>query len=252
MNSLRSIILTLLLSVGSPVLASITLSESIQTFHVALDLGTPLERVLRDELGDHYSDARVVLTGAIASTPGDVADIIRIAIDEGVLADDIAAQCETMLNQRQLIELIRVSLGERIDPAPVIRRCFIYVPNSEVSDLLALAINNSTPGQIERVLEAAFQALSTEVADPFALVKEGVLRSNAFTVEGIEYAEEVDDLVTEIRLQDVLEVVVAEEGNNIDEIAEVDTPPPEAGGGDEGGGTDGGGTDGGEPPMSDS
>ena len=47
-------------------------------------------------------------------------------------------------------------------------------------------------------------------------------------------------------------MVVAEEGNNIDEIAEVDTPPPEAGGGDEVGGTDGGGTDGGEPPMSDS
>jgi len=96
-----------------------------------------------------------------------------------------------------------------------------------MSDLLAHAINNSTPGQIERVLEAAFQALATEVADPFALVKEGVLRSNAFTVQGIEYAEEIDDLVTEVCLQDLLEVVVSEEGNNIDEIADADAPPPD-------------------------
>lgn len=227
MKTLRLFTFATLLSLGLPGMASITLSESIQTFHEALDRGASLESILRSEIGDHYGEAATVLTGAIASTPGDVAEIVRIAIDEGVLADDIAQQCETMLNQRQLVELIRVSLGERIDAEPIIRRCFAYIPYSQVSELLAFAINNSTPGRIESVLEAAFQALANEVADPFALVKEGVLRSNAFTVEGIEFAEDIDDLVTEIRLQDVLEVVASEEGANIAEIADADAPPPD-------------------------
>lgn len=226
MKSLSRIALVCWLSLSHSSLAAITISETMQVFHEGIQRGKSLESILRQELKDHYSEADVVLTGAIGSTPADVADIVRIAIDEGVLVDDIAAQCDTMLNQQQLVNLIRVSLSERIDPAPIIKRCFAYIPKSQISDLLAHAINNSTPGQIERVLDAAFQALSNEVADPFALVKEGVLRSNAFTVEGIEYAEGVDDLITEIRLQDVLEVLVTEEGASIDEVADADLPPP--------------------------
>lgn len=238
MNRLRYLLATIALILSYPGSASTTVSATMESFQLARFEGAPLSQTLRKEITDHYDDARTVLTAAIGSEPGKVAEIVRIAVDEGVLSEDIAAQCDTMMNQRQLVELIRVSLGERIDAEPIIRRCLSYVPYSQLSDLLALAINNSTPGEIERVMEAAYIALADEIADPFAMVKEGVLRSNAFTVEGIEYAEEIDDLVTEIQLQDILEVVVTEEGTDVDEIADVDAPPPEPGGG--------------EPPFSDS
>lgn len=231
-------------------MANTSVSATMLSFQLARFEGEPLSQTLRREIADHYEEARIVLTAAIGSQPGKVAEIVRIAVDEGVLADDIAAQCDTMMNQHQLEALIRVSLSERIDAVPIIRRCLAYMPYSQLSDLLALAINNSTPGQIERVMEAAYIALADDIADPFSMVKEGILRSNAFTVEGIEHAEEIDSLITEIQLQDVLEVVVSEEGTDVDQIADVDAPPPEPGDGGSVGGNAGG--DGVEPPFSDS
>ncbi len=226
MNIFRLVTLLVLLALNTSGMAAITLSETMQAFHSQMSSGTPLENILRQQLQDHYDDADVVLTGAISSTPGNTGEIVRIAIGEGVLAEDIAAQCETMLNQDQLVDLIRVAFVSRIDPEPVIRRCFSYLPGLQIPELLALAINNSTPGDIERVLQVSFLSLTGQVVDPFATVKEAVLLSNAFTVEGIEFAEDVDDLVTEIRLQDVLENATAEQFADVGEIADADAPPP--------------------------
>ncbi len=235
MNNLRLPSFVLLLLLSLPTQADVTVSASMQTFHEGIFRGASLEGLLRSQLQAHFDDAATVLTAAIGASPGKVEKIVEVAVDVGVIPDDIARQCETMMTPSQLETLIEVSLKARIDPEPILDRCLALLPASEITSLLALAINNSTPGNIEQLLRVAYLALSSEFGDPFAMVKEGVLRSNAFTITGIELAEGVDELVTEIRLQDLLETSDTEDLIIDDTASEVDVFDPEP-----------------EPPLSDS
>ena len=191
--------------------AAPTRASSVQAFHESYFSGRTVEQSLITQLRANYEDAQFILASAIASSPGSVRRIVEIAIDEGVLPIDIAAQCEDALTPEQLETLIETALNERIDPIPIIEQCLILVKESRMAGLLAIAINNSTPGQIEFVIQAAYETLMSVSSDPFTLVKTGILQSTAFTVLGLDTTEGIEDLLTEIRLQDNLENLVIDE-----------------------------------------
>ena len=226
-----SLLVSLLLGtvLSTPLSAAPPLSSSVQEFQENHVYGNPLIQSLVSQLKANYDDAMEILASAIASSPGSIGKIIKVAINEGVLPVDIAAQCETALTAKQLRTLITTALNERIDPVPIVERCLILVDEAEIPDLLAIAIDNSTPGQIEFVIQAAYNSFSSNYPDPFQLVKTGVLQSNAFTVEGLDSTEGIDALLDEIKLQDMLETVEFDDATGQEETVQDDfeSPDPE-------------------------
>ena len=212
---LRGVLIALL---SVPLSAAPPLSSSMQAYHVDQGYGSPLILSLINQLEANYDDAFEILSSAVARSPGSIRQIILVAIQEGVLPNDIAAQCETSLTGEELRTLIATALNERIDGIPIIKRCLPLVEEHEVAGLLALAINNSVPGQNELLLQVAYNTLSSSYADPFQLVKAGVLQSNAFTVQGLAFTQGMDTLLDEIRLQDTLENMSLGDAAGQDEV----------------------------------
>ena len=208
-----------------PLSAAPTRASSVKAFHESYFSGQTVEQSLIVQLRANYEAARFILASAIASSPGSVRKIIEVAMDEGVLPTDIAAQCEDAITPKQLETLIKTALNESIDPIPVIEQCLVLVKESQVAGLLAIAINNSTPGQIEFIIRAAYDTLSSSYADPLQLVKTSVLQSNAFSVEGLESVEGIDGLLGEIKLQDMLENLVLDEAAGQVEVEQDDFEP---------------------------
>ena len=210
-----------------PVLAD-NLSPFIQSFHEGRERGRPLAETLAVELDRSLEDAIDILTAAIAVAPARVAEIVRVSVALGVEAEPVAAQCETALTEKQRLELVKTALGERIDARPVLERCLVLLEPSEWPGIIADAVNNSTPGQIQGVIESAYRSLAPVTDQAFFQVREGLLRSSAFAVSGLELSDDIDGLLDEIRLQDQLEVLQFDETAEVDNIADVDEfVPPE-------------------------
>ena len=98
-----------------------------------------------------------------------------------------------------------------------------------IAGLLAIAINNSSPAQIESVVRTAYDTLAPFIADPFLLIRTGLIQSNAFAVQGLEYAGDIDRLLDEIRLQDMLENLIVDDAAGQDDVNQDEfetTEPP--------------------------
>lgn len=214
---------------SGPLQASTTLSASVQSFLEGLSRGVSLGELVSQQLAADPQQADLILTSAIASAPSSLDEILQAAIGFGVNAEAIATQCETVMSPEQLESWVSASLRSRLDPLPIIRRCLGLIAEERRAGIVTIAVNESPPGGIATLLQAAFEALESIEVEAFPVIQTGLLASDVFDVAGLELVTDMAQSLDEVQMQDLLESILFEqpvETIGLTNTAVVTTPGP--------------------------
>lgn len=207
---MRPIVIVALLTLwcSGPLQASTTLSASVQNFLEGLSRGVSIGELVSQQLAADSPQADLILKSAIASAPSRLDEILLAAIEHGVSAEAVAKQCETVMSPEQLENWVTASLRSRLNPLPILRRCLGLIEEDRRVGIVTLAVNESPPGGVEALLQTAFEALESAGVEAFAVIKTGLLASDAFDVAGLELATDMAQLLEEAQMQDLMELVL--------------------------------------------
>ena len=196
----------------------------IDVFHNALANDTDIKTTITEMIRQSTS-ARQVVSTAIAVSPGSIDQIIQSALEMNVPAEDIAGFCRTALTVRE-VEQIVVSILRQTDVEPemVLSTCMSVVPESEIANMLATALQNVKEDMYARVISSVYESISADV-DPLPLMSLGIANSGVWeTLEDLNNNEIFDVLENSIsdvslNLRDIVSEPVSVEVLILEEVA---------------------------------
>ena len=164
----------------------------------------------------------LVLGAALATSPGSVESIVRVSIQSGATAEEIAAQCRAMLTSGEIIMLAAAAISEQTNPGAYTRLAVGSAPvwiarprpfegrtgpgNPERSEIYAY-----NPVRVEPIIISCIRALPRGVRAEFmvAVLKAADVRSyeailiTAAGVLGVDSPAEVSAFIDGILRADV-------------------------------------------------